>query len=534
MSNKPSHPQHFEIDWYHDLVINSPDSFIVVNRQGTILFLNHDSETLTGGSFKGTPLHEYFMPEFKEMVSAKIEQVFETGQNNHYELASEYWGLPRRYYMTNLAPIKRDGEVTAVVLYIREITELKNTQNDLMDLNNQLEQRVNERTKELQENIANRELHQQILYNIMAAANEKVELDELLPTMLDLIFSAINCGVSVIQLVDGGQFTRSIFDPDPLPDYYSPALEQSRKIAQSAGNSFGNQKHLFFEGSDDINSLIAPIRSRGNTIGVISLIGECLQSSDSELIRLTTSLADEIGLAVENARQRRQSEETLILQERQRLARDLHDSVSQSLYGLVLSADIGKKLLRIKEYKTLASTLTDIESFALQSLREMRLMLFELRPLSFEFEGLVGALQLRLKTVEERAGIQFELVVDGEDLIPSPLDLELYRIATEALNNSLKHSNGTRVNVMLQVNKETRECLLEVSDNGSGFDTGSRRSGGIGLESMHERTARMGGRLQIESNHQNGTMVRFTCSLDQNLHESAGKDERIDQSTGSG
>ncbi len=514
MSTKPSSSHHFEIDWYHDLVINAPDTFIVVNRQGIILFLNHDSRTKSGESFLGTPLHEYFMPEFKDMVSAKIEQVFATGQNNQYELASDYWGAPRRYYMTNLAPIKREGVVTAVALFIREITELKNTQHDLMDLNNQLEQRVRDRTKELQENVDNRERHQQILYDIMAATNEQLELDELLPAMLEMILSAVSCGVGVIHLADGGQFIRSIFDPDPLPDYYAPALAQSQAIAHSNQHSLNDQRYLFLNGEEAVNSLNAPIRSRGLTIGMISLIGECLQSSDSELIRLTTSIADEIGLAVENSRQHRQSTEMHILQERQRLARDLHDSVSQTLYGLVLSADIGKKLLKIKEYNTLENTLVDIESFALQSLREMRLMLFELRPLSFESEGLTGALKLRLNTVEARAGMQTSLEVNGENLITSPLDLDLYRIATEALNNALKHSRATRVDVRLNADTESRLCTLEIIDNGSGFNQENRNPGGIGLTSMQERAARTGGELTIVSDGIKGTIIRFECPLD--------------------
>ena len=505
----------FELDLEHDLFQDAPDGYDIVDRNGTILYINTNNRTNQGKSFIGTSIYDYFLPEYHEIVSSKIARVFDTGDLNSYELASDYGPGPRRYYMTNLRPIKRNGEVVAVSLYIRDITELKTAQNALIELNSQLEKRVQERTLELQQNIDNRERQQQILYNIMAAVNEKTEINELLPLMLEMILSVVNCGAGLIYLKEGGQFMRSIFDPDPLPGYYTPGVERCLKIARTGERAFNKGNFLFIDGVEGVHSLNAPIRSRGTQIGVISLIGECLQSSDSELIRLTTSVADEIGLAVENARQRRQSEETLILQERQRLARDLHDSVSQSLYGLVLSADIGKKLLKIKEYETLAKTLEDIESFALQSLREMRLMLFELRPLAFESEGLTRALQLRLNTVEARAGIQYELEVHGEELIPSPLDLELYRIATEALNNALKHANASHVRVGINVNKTEGSCLLEVSDNGSGFDTGNCTPGGIGLDSMQERAARVHGSLQVSSTPELGTLVQLTCPIHQ-------------------
>lgn len=514
MTTNHSSSAQFNLDLEHDLFQDAPDGYDVVDRNGIILYINTDNKTMQGNSFIGTPIYDYFLPEYHQLVANKIAQVFASGENNQYELASEYGPGPRQYYMTNLRPIKRNGRVVAVSLYIRNITELKTAQNALMELNAQLEQRVQERTRELEENIANRERHQQILYDIMAAANEQLELDELLPAMLDMILSAVSCGVGVIHLADGGQFIRSIFDPDPLPDYYTPALAQSQAIAHSNQHSLNDQRYLFLKGEEGVNSLNAPIRSRGMTIGMISLIGECLQSSDSELIRLTTSIADEIGLAVENSRQHRQSTEMHILQERQRLARDLHDSVSQTLYGLVLSADIGKKLLKIKEYNTLENTLVDIESFALQSLREMRLMLFELRPLSFESEGLTGALKLRLNTVEARAGMQTSLEVNGENLITSPLDLELYRIATEALNNALKHSRATRVDVRLNADTESRLCTLEIIDNGSGFNQENRNPGGIGLTSMQERAARTGGELTIVSDGIKGTIIRFECPLD--------------------
>jgi PAS domain S-box-containing protein len=146
----------FELDFEHDLVQDAPDGYDVVDRNGIILYINTNTKTKEGNSFVGTPIYDYFLPEYHQIVAEKLAEVFTTGENNQYELATEYWPGKREYYMTNLRPIKRNGEVVAVSLYIRNITELKTAQNDLLELNARLEQRVEERTRELQENIANR------------------------------------------------------------------------------------------------------------------------------------------------------------------------------------------------------------------------------------------------------------------------------------------------------------------------------------------------------------------------------------------
>ena len=120
----------------------------------------------------------------------------------------------------------------------------------------------------------------------------------------------------------------------------------------------------------NVIGLTIPIRNKGINLGLVTLIGNQFDEPYLDHISLVTSFADAIGLVVENARQRKRSDELLILEERQRLAHDLHDSVSQSLYGLVISADVSNKLLRLKEYNGLKETLKDIEETALQSLRE--------------------------------------------------------------------------------------------------------------------------------------------------------------------
>jgi signal transduction histidine kinase len=143
---------------------------------------------------------------------------------------------------------------------------------------------------------------------------------------------------------------------------------------------------------------------------------------------------------------------------------------------------------------------------------DMRMLVFELHPPRLEEEGLAAALQVRLASVETRAGLQTEMHVEGERRLPLSVEEELYWIAQEALNNVVKHAQAKQVTVFLQFG-ENGVCL-EVRDDGVGFEPAkSGQSGGIGLRSMEERAQRIRGRLEIESAPRQGTTVRVRAMI---------------------
>ena len=206
----------------------------------------------------------------------------------------------------------------------------------------------------------------------------------------------------------------------------------------------------------------------------------------------------------------RQSErEKAVVDERNRLARELHDSVAQSMYGVTLLAEVASQLLSSGQADQVAGYLGELKDTAKESLAEMRLLIYELRPPVLEEEGLASALQARLEAVESRAGLETELHLAGEHSLDSQAEEALFRIAQEALNNVLKHAQARRVAVSLR--QAEGAVTLEITDDGTGFDpTGARRSGGLGLRGMEERAAEIGARLEIESAAGSGTTVRVT------------------------
>jgi signal transduction histidine kinase len=219
---------------------------------------------------------------------------------------------------------------------------------------------------------------------------------------------------------------------------------------------------------------------------------------------ILVALAEQVGVIVENYRLRQRIQEMAVLQERQRLARDLHDSVSQSLYSLTLFARAGREAVEDGDASRLSDNLENLETTALQALREMRLLLYELRPAALEQEGLARALDLRFDTVERRAGIQVDYEIEGNIDLPQPVETELYHISIEALNNTLKHAGAGRVSVCLCSRRDGLE--LKIADDGCGFDPAQPHSG-LGLPSMRERVERLGGSLEILSSLGAGTQV---------------------------
>jgi signal transduction histidine kinase len=210
------------------------------------------------------------------------------------------------------------------------------------------------------------------------------------------------------------------------------------------------------------------------------------------------------------------AEELAVLQERDRLARELHDSVTQSLYSLTLFTQAARELAEAGNLERTQHNLARIAHTAGQALKEMRLLVYELRPLALTDVRLIEALQHRLDAVEGRSGVQARLLLEAEEDIElsATVEEELYRIAQEALNNALKHAHATSVAVRLVVPADSRRLEFEVSDDGCGFDTDAvKGKGGLGLTSIRERADRLGAELSVSSTPGQGTQVKIGMEI---------------------
>jgi signal transduction histidine kinase len=251
--------------------------------------------------------------------------------------------------------------------------------------------------------------------------------------------------------------------------------------------------------------LQVPIKVGGEVFGVFG-VNFCQPHTFSrDEQRVLLALAQRAALAIENARLYEQAQGKAALEERERLARELHDSVTQSLYGASLYAEAAGRALADGEVEPAVGNLHDLRETLQEALGEMRLLLFELRPPLLEEHGLAGALRSRLNAVEARAGLVTDFEGEASPRLPVEIEQELFRIAQEALNNVLKHGHATRASVRLDVSDE--HIALEIADNGLGFEPSLGGGGGFGLASMRQRAERLGGSLRIDSAPGAGTRL---------------------------
>ncbi len=248
------------------------------------------------------------------------------------------------------------------------------------------------------------------------------------------------------------------------------------------------------------------LHAGGNYASVI-IRSHIIRDDNGRAVRLIGALVDisrQVEIAEAGAR--------AALEERQRLARDLHDSVTQSLYSVTLLAEVARRRAQAGDAAATMEQINRLGELSQQCLREMRLLVYELRPAMVEEVGLIGALRQRLEAVEQRSGITVQLAANDDRHIPPGVQNELFRVAEEALNNALKHAHASRLSVRLHTNAEQIE--LEIADNGRGFDpTIAAGSGGQGLANMRERVARLGGHFAIDTAPGQETTIRVQLVL---------------------
>lgn len=217
---------------------------------------------------------------------------------------------------------------------------------------------------------------------------------------------------------------------------------------------------------------------------------------------LSIGLADRVNIY----RQEKEAAQFATTNQRIRIAQDLHDSVTQSLYSVNLFAEAGRESVGAGDVQGASHYFTRIGASSHQALKELRLFIYELRPPDVVEEGLADALQKRIDAVEMRSGMEARLRISGDANFSDDVNDQFFRIAQEALNNVLKHAQADEVTVYLRGSNHIMG--LEVVDNGRGFDMAeARQKGGMGLEIMHERAAQINGDITITTAIGQGTTI---------------------------
>ncbi len=313
------------------------------------------------------------------------------------------------------------------------------------------------------------------------------------------------------QFLTSGMSDELIASLGPLPRQHGvlgAMLEEREPYRSPDVHEHPRFRGWWPKGHPDMRSFLGvPIVSRDGVIGAFYLTEKLgapdFTREDQELIEL---LAAHAAIAITNARLYEQSRELSVLSERNRLALDLHDAVSQKLFGLVLAAESAATLLD-RDPAAARDQVAKLQSLAQEARDELRSLVFELRPPDLERDGLCGALRKHVELLRRLQPVEIELDLDAAFDRQPARDRELLRIAQEAIHNALRHAQARRLRVSLQ--REDGHVRLAVEDDGIGFDPAEPAARGthLGLTSMEERAARLGARIAIESAPGAGTAV---------------------------
>ena len=252
--------------------------------------------------------------------------------------------------------------------------------------------------------------------------------------------------------------------------------------------------------------LVLPLIAKGDLIGCLVLTHSQPDFYSSASRTISQAYANQVAVAIHNAQLYKQAGDNAALEERNRLARELHDSVAQALYSISLFIDATRMALKTNKPQVVESHLEELTLLSREAMSDMRLLIFELRPPILERVGLIAALQSRLDAVETRAGFQASFHSEGALRLSPKQEGELYRIAQEALNNVIKHAQASQVKV--QIIAEEKCVRITIVDDGIGFDPEIAESGGgQGFRNMRERATAIGARFSFESSPGKGTRV---------------------------
>jgi PAS domain S-box-containing protein len=473
-----------------ELFTSINDGLIILDDDDKMMDLNPAAEKLLGISTLGA----YGNPIAS--ILTNWSSIPDSGENSEKEFRGSIV-LNNELHHINVRINKLDNENGKVII-LQDITDRKDENESRQRAREEIFNLLRAFFKSANTSQSSNEFFRDVLFQIaytFRADNGAICLAESRPNSRKFKFSLM------------AKYGAQAEEIDPLPKQLE-GLDISRWLQ-------GNREPLVLSGMMDESglgeeaqhmrnhsTLAFPLMNNDLLMGVLMLARtETGGFLADEIVRLEV-VTEELASFIYSDRKRKAD---IALAERHRLAQDLHDSITQKLYGLVSLTEAVKLGLEsgapVNENKMMES----ISENARQALREMRLFLFELEPVNIERDGLVATLHQRLASVEGRSDIQARLIADEEILLPAGKETEIYYIVEEALNNILKHARAKSVLVKLIQKKDA--IHLDIVDNGCGFDMDHVKLGGKGLGNIKERAKRIKAELKIISSPEHGTKV---------------------------
>ncbi len=490
------------------MVHSAPIAIVVVDARGVILLSNSKATDMfhySSDELTGQPV-EMLMPERYRVGHRQYRDAFSASPHvramgSGLDLAARRKDGSEFPIEVGLSYLTLNGNVL-VMASILDITRRKQTEEVL-------ERRVQERTREL---VRRRQVADS-LRDILAILNSNRPLRAILEHIVEQACQLLEADASAIyQIVDGSEpiivEAATGLTAAQVADAGNPQVAQivhsvvnGRGPSTLAGPTNETQPHW----QEYTAQLAVPLRIKNDAYGGLMLYYVEPRRFSAEDIELAVAFGDQAVLAIENARLRAQAERSAIVAERNRIARDLHDSVTQTLFTATFVSDVIPKLVQ-RDPEEGARQLNELRQLTRGALAEMRTLLLELRPATLIEVGGEELLRQLTEAARGRARIPIDLAVQIASPLPPEVKVAFYYIAQEALNNVIKHARAHHVTVTCHVDDDG--ALLSVLDDGQGFDPYQVTAEHLGLAIMRERAESIAGALDIESAAGRGTTVR--------------------------
>lgn len=387
----------------------------------------------------------------------------------------------------------------------------------LRDSINGLEQRVRERTEALRQRAIQMETSAQVSRKITSI----LEIDDLLTRVVELIWDAFGYYHVNVYLIneDTGQLVLRARSGAQVPEFQTLDLSSLSLNSEAArlnevivlNDVAGDTRYRADRQLPDTRAeVVLPLRAASRLIGTMDVNSDRTNAFTQEDVLVLQSLADQIAIAIENARLYEQSRELAVLEERHRLAQELHDSVKQSLFSIDLHAKAVDTYVR-QSPELAERHIRDLRQITHGALQEMRALIFDLHPVSLEENGLAPAIRQHIQFLQRSQGLDIRFEAQGDRRLPRATEKHLYRIAQEALSNAVRHAQAERIQVRLTLDAERVE--LCVQDDGRGFEPDEVPTEGqtFGLAGMRERAALIHGQLWVQSRPGEGCLIRVVA-----------------------
>ena len=417
--------------------------------------------------------------------------------------------------LNRVAEVDRDDEVGVLARAFNSMTA------QLRDLISRLEERVEERTQALRRRAVQLETSARVSREITSI----LDIDDLLRSVVGLIRDAFGYYQTHIFLIDEAaqELVMRASTADGNPFLRRLPSEGGSLNANAVGKRepvlvddvAQDARYVHDDRLPDVQSeLVVPLRVGTHIIGTLDVQSSTVNDFTSDDVLLIESLGDQIAIAIENARLYDQSRELATLEERNRLARELHDSITQSLFSLDLHAKAVAKYLGHDNERAEAQ-LWQLRQLTRDVLQEMRTLIFDLRPPALDDGGLAVALRQQVELLRRPDGPQLILQVEGDGRLSPEAELGLLRVAQEALSNATRHAHAAHITLTLAEGPSL--VTLCVADDGCGFVMNplSEERRGFGLQGMRERVEALDGCLQVVSQAGKGTRVTASVPIEE-------------------